>query len=87
MQSNELYLTVLPIIHLGTGEAEQILTLISNREGATEFFPGQVGAFISMFNTRAKYFTGGHILGYELIQQDAGNGRLIVKVLQNVTES
>ena len=55
MRSNELYLQVLPIIHLGTGEAEQVLTTASSPESASEFFPDQVGAYINMFNDRSKY--------------------------------
>jgi hypothetical protein len=86
MRSNELYLQVLPIIHLGTGEAEQVLTTASSPDSATEFFPDQVGAYITMFNARQKYFSGGHVLSYELTQVPAQNGLVIVRVTQYVTD-
>ena len=38
MPSNELYLTVLPLIHLGNGLTEQSLTVFPDRNFATEFF-------------------------------------------------
>lgn len=86
MRSNELYLQVLPIIHLGTGEAEQVLTTASSPESASEFFPDQVGAYINMFNNRSKYFSGGHVLSYELTQVPSRNGLVMVKVTQHVTD-
>jgi hypothetical protein len=81
---NELYFVVLPLIHLSTGLTEQTLTLLPNRDFATEFFPDEVQGYIAMFNNRIKYLTGGHVVGYELEPKDAGNGRVIVRVFQSV---
>jgi hypothetical protein len=84
--SNELYLVVLPLIHLGTGAAEQTLTLLPNRELATEFFEDEVDSYVVMFKNRAdKYLTGGHVTGYQLDPERIGNNRVIVRVIQNVS--
>ena len=84
--SNDLYLVVLPLIHLSTGLAEQTLTLLPNRELATEFFDDEVNDYILMFKNRAdKYLTGGHVTGYQIEPQPVGNRRVIVRVIQNVS--
>jgi hypothetical protein len=85
MPSNELYFVVLPLIHLSTGLTEQTLTLLPNRDFATEFFPEEVEGYLAMFTNRIKYLTGGHVIGYDLKQVDAGNGRVVVRVFQNVS--
>ena len=47
--TNELYLTVLPIIHMGQafGLTEQVLTLFPDRNFATEFFPDEVEGYVA----------------------------------------
>jgi hypothetical protein len=84
MPSNELFFVVLPLIHLSNGLTEHTLTLLPNRDFATEFFPDEVEGYIAMFTNRLKYLTGGHVIGYDLESEDAGNGRVIVRVRQNV---
>lgn len=87
MPSNELYFVVLPLIHLETdkfGRTEQVLTLVPDRSFATEFFPDEVAAYISTFQNRTKYLIGGHVIGFTLQQQQTGDGRVIVRVVQNV---
>jgi hypothetical protein len=86
MPDNELYLVVVPLIHLGTGLAEQTLTLLPGRDFATEFFPDEVEGYVVMFKNRAKFFTGGHVKGYEVIAEPIENGRVIVRVVQNVDD-
>ena len=82
---NELYLTVLPIIHMNTGQTEQVLTLTPDRKSATEFFPEEVDTYISFFKWRAdKYLTGGRITGYTLTKENTQHGLLVVRVTQNV---
>ena len=39
MPSNELYMVVLPLMHINTGQTEQTLTLFPDRNLATEFSP------------------------------------------------
>lgn len=84
MPNNELYLVVLPVIHLSTGLAEQTLTLLPGKDFATEFFPEEVERYVLMFEKRAQYFTGGHVTGYKVTPEPIENGRVIVQVVQNV---
>jgi hypothetical protein len=88
---NELYLAVLPLIHittnqvLGFGLTEQTLTLYPDRNFATEFFPDEVDGYIATFTNRAdKYLTGGHVVSYECFKEETEDGRVIVRVRQNV---
>jgi hypothetical protein len=82
---NELYLVVLPLVHISSGLTEQVLTLLPNREFATEFFPDEVSGYVTMFRNRAdKYLTGEHVVGYAFDQQPTATGRVIVRVTQNV---
>jgi len=83
--SNELYLAVLPLVHTGSGLTEQTLTLFPDRDFATEFFPDEVETYMSMFEARAnRYLRGGHVLNYEVHPEPTADGRVIVKVVQNV---
>lgn len=88
MASNELFLTVLPIVHLGInqfGLTEQVLTLFPDRGFATEFFPDEVDSYIQTFKARAgKYLTGGHVTSYEFERIQTQENRVIVRVFQNV---
>lgn len=88
MQTNVLYLAVLPLIHVGMsnyGLTEQTITLFPSREFATEFFPDEVQAYIDAFQNRAnKYLSGGHVKDYTCEREDTEDGRVIVKVIQNV---
>jgi hypothetical protein len=83
---NTLYLVVLPLIHLNTGLTEQTLTLLPNREFATEFFEDEVDSYIKMFENRAnKYLTGGHVTDYKLDPERIADKRFIVRVIQYVS--
>ena len=82
--SNELFLAVLPLIHTSSGLTEQTLTLFPDRDFATEFFPDEVGGYIATFENRIKYLTGGHVTGYDIHQEQTEDGRVIVRVVQNV---
>jgi hypothetical protein len=91
MASNELYLAVLPLVHisynqfLGYGLTEETLTLFPEKSFATEFSPDEVDSYIQAFESRAaKYLTGGRVTGYELHKEQADDGRVIVRVVQNV---
>ncbi len=90
--SNELFLAVLPLIHvsvtpyLGYGMTEQTLTLFPDRKFATLFFPDEVDNYILAFESRAqKYLTGGHVTGYDIQKEQTGDGRVIVRVVQHVS--
>jgi hypothetical protein len=88
MATNTLYLAVMPIIHIGInqyGLTEQTLTLFPDRKFATEFFPDEVDSYILVFKKRAdKYLTGGHVTGYEVHKETTQDGRIVVRVNQNV---
>jgi hypothetical protein len=88
---NELYLSVLPIIHmslnqvLGQGLTEQTLTLYPDKNFATEFFIDEVDTYIDFFFWRAnKYLVGGHVVRYECEKEATEDGRVIVLVKQYV---
>jgi len=90
MANNELYFAVLPLIHIGIdryGLTEQALTLFPNRDQATEFFADEVDTFIGVFQRRIKYLVGGHVTGYDVKTETLANGRVIVKVIQQVTDN
>jgi hypothetical protein len=79
---NQLYLTVLPIIHLETGKTEQVITLTSDRTSATEFFPDEVDVYVNFFQGRIPYLIGGHVTGYTLTKEPTTQGLVAVRVTQ-----
>jgi len=90
MATNELYLAVLPLVHvtlnqvLGYGLTEQTLTLFPDKNFATEFFPDDVDNYILIFQARAdKYLVGGHVKGYTFTKEPTDDGRVIVRVTQH----
>jgi hypothetical protein len=88
--SNTLYLAVLPLIHVslnqqfGFGLTEETLTLFPDRNFATEFFADEVDGYVTTFENRIKFMTGGHVKSWEVHKEPIGNGRVIVRVVQNV---
>ena len=87
---NVLYLAILPLIHvslnqsLGFGLTEQVLTLLPDKNFATEFFEDEVDGYITTFEHRTQFLTGGHVTGWEVHKEQTANGRVIVKVIQHV---
>jgi hypothetical protein len=68
-----------------SGLTEQTLTLFPDRDFATEFFADEVENYIGMFKSRAdKYLVGGHVKSYEFHQETTEDGRVVVRVTQNV---
>ena len=91
MPLNDLYLVVLPVIHLtpvgplGFGLTEQVLTLLPGRDLATEFFKDEVEGYVTTFQNRAdKYLAGGHVKGYDVEIIETEDDRVVVKVVQRV---
>jgi hypothetical protein len=80
---NQLYLTVLPIIHLENGKTEQVITLTSDRTSATEFFPNEVDFYVNFFQSRIPYLIGGHVTGYTISTEKTVQGLVVVRVAQN----
>jgi hypothetical protein len=68
----------------GYGLTEQTLTLYPDKNFATEFFEDEVDGYIAVFEARTKFLTGGHVTGYTVHKEQAGDGRVIVRVVQNV---
>lgn len=91
-QSNTLYLTILPMIHvsanqmIGFGLTEEVLTLMPTREFATEFFSDEADTYMQLFVNRTKYMTGGHVTGYQCEKLRTDDGRFVIKVIQYVAE-
>jgi len=81
---SELYVTVLPVININTGSAEQILTLTADRNTARKFFPDEVDLYIDSFKKRMKHFVGGHVTAYILTKENAVGGLFIVRVTQHI---
>jgi hypothetical protein len=79
---NELYLTVIPLIHLNNGATEQVVTLTPDRTFATEFFPDEVDTYIRFFESRSQYLVGGHVKGYTLTKENTVKGLYVVRVTQ-----
>lgn len=87
MLINNLYLAVIPLVHLGDGLTEQVLTLFPERGFATLFHPNEVDGYLQMFQNRAeKYLKGGNVVSYQFEKEPvAGTGLVRVHVIQNVT--
>jgi hypothetical protein len=89
MLINNLYLAVLPIVHLGDrfGLTEQVLTLFPDSKFATLFHPDEVDGYLLTFKNRAdKYLKGGNVVSYQFEKEPVvGTGLVRVHVIQNVT--
>ncbi len=90
MIANELYLAVLPIIHIteiaySSGRPEQVLTLFPKRDFATVFFRDEVENYVTILKAQAnRYLVGAHVTGYHFATEETEDGRFIVKVTQHV---
>jgi hypothetical protein len=87
MATIELYLAVLPMVHLGInqyGLTEQVITLLPDPKQATEFFPDEVQDYLNIFDRRTQYLVGGHVTGYSFEKIVTPNNRVVVKVYQHV---
>ncbi len=86
-RSNVLFFAVLPQISLSPGSegrTEQVLTLLPDRNFATEFFPDQVDDYIQVFQQGQASLTGGHVENYECVKEPTSDQRIVVKVTQRV---
>lgn len=87
MVSNELYLAVLPLIHLGKkdfGWTEETVTLFPDKKFATEFFADEVEGYLAVLKNRTNLLIGGHVKKFEITTENTEDGRVIVKVIQHV---
>ncbi|MGA9670404.1 MAG: hypothetical protein WBQ94_14420 [Terracidiphilus sp.] len=84
---NELFFVVLPQIFVGGnqhGLTNEVLTLLPELNFATRFFPDEVNTYIATFQNRLKYMTGGHVKSYDIYKEEQDDGRIVVRVVQNV---
>ncbi len=88
MLINNLYLAVIPIVHLTEryGFTEQVLTLFPDSQFATLFHPDEVDGYLNLFQSRAeKYLKGGNVISYKFEKENVvGTGLVRVQVIQNV---
>lgn len=83
---NNLYLAVIPLVHIDTGLTEQVMTLFPDQKFATLFSPSEVDSYLSMFKRRAEsYLQGGDVINYQFTKEDVvGTGKVRVVVIQHV---
>ena len=84
---NNLYLAVLPMIHMGEtnfGFTEQVLTLLPDRNFATEFHADEAEKYVQLFKNRLGHLTGGNVVGYSFEIEPTDDDRVIVRVDQSV---
>jgi hypothetical protein len=88
-KDNKLYLAVLPLVHysrLFSGERyEEVMTLVPDRNFATEFPPDVVDRYIQTFTNAAEEKFGGPVRVYDYEKLPADDGRVYVEVTQHVT--
>ena len=87
VSGNELYFAVLPQIVVSGGDfgkTQQVLTLLPDRNFASEFFPEEVDTYVQVFQNRMISLSGGHVTGYFIEKQTVATGRVIVRVTQHV---
>jgi len=87
---NALYLAVLPLVHYSkhfSGETyEEVMTLVPDRNFATEFLPHEADRYVDTFRNAARPKLTGRPEPDRFVfaKQDAGNGRVYVVATQNV---
>jgi hypothetical protein len=81
---DDLYLAVLPLVHYSrffSGERfEEVMTLLPNRNFATEFKPNEVDQYIDTFKSAAEEKYGGPVRRFKYDKFPADEGRVIVVV-------
>jgi hypothetical protein len=89
MRINQLYLAILPLVHLGDrfGLTEQVMTVFPDSQFATLFQPDEVDGYLELFKNRAEsYLKGGNVVSYEFQKEDVVGTKLVrVLVIQHVT--
>jgi hypothetical protein len=85
-KTGDLFLAVLPLVHYSRHFAgvsyEEVMTLVPERNFATEFPPQVADTYINTFREAAEEKFGGPIRRYIYSKHEAGNGRIFVVVNQ-----
>lgn len=87
--NNDLWLVVLPMVHLAVhnyGSTEEVITFLPDKNFATAFFPDEVENYVRIVKNRTKHLIGGHVTGYSFHEEETGDGRLYVRVVQIVEQ-
>ena len=86
---NELYLAVLPLVHYSrffAGERyEEVMTLVPDRNFATEFRQDEADRYIQTFRSAAEEKYGGPIRKFNYFKRVTDDGRVFVVVTQDAT--
>jgi hypothetical protein len=84
LTQNELYLAVLPLVHysrLFSGERyEEVMTLVPDRNFATEFRADEVERYIQTFRNAAEEKYGGPVRLFNYKRENTPEGRVCVLV-------
>ena len=83
-EDGDLYLAVLPLVHysrLFAGERfEEVMTLVPDRNFATEFPANEAPIYIQTFRNAAEEKYGGPVRRFDYEAYDAGNGKVYIVV-------
>lgn len=83
-EEGDLYLAVLPLVHYSrffAGERfEEVMTLLPERNFATEFLRNDAPLYIQTFRNAAEEKYGGPVRRFNYTAYDAGNGKVYVVV-------
>ncbi len=83
-EDGDLYLAVLPLVHYSrffAGERfEEVMTLVPDRNFATEFKAGEASLYIQTFRNAAEEKYGGPVRRFSYDAYDAGNGKVYIVV-------
>lgn len=85
-KSGDLFLAVLPLVHYSRHFAgisyEEVMTLVPDRNFATEFPPQYADTYIKTFREAAEEKFGGPVRRFNYSKHEAENGRVFVVVNQ-----
>lgn len=72
------------LLGVTAGAVEERLTLLPDKNFATEFYPDELPYYVQVLNRTTQFLIGGHVVGYDITEEDGHDGRKIVKVVQHV---
>jgi hypothetical protein len=88
-EDGDLYLAVLPLVHYSrffSGERfEEVMTLVPDRNFATEFPVDEAPIYIQTFRNAAEEKHGGPVRRFNYDAYDAGNGKVYIVVKLHAT--
>ena len=86
-RDGDLFIAVLPLVHYSrhfSGVSyEEVMTLVPDRDFATEFNPAEVDLYINTFRDAAEEKFGGPVRRYYYSKHGTDDGRVFVVVNQH----